>query len=47
MLTFFFERLAADAMGRRCDGCGAWRERADYSKKQCRRRPSGAPAPRP
>ena len=47
VLTFFFERLpgAAGAMGRRCDGCGAWRERADYSKKQCRRRRPSARAP--
>lgn len=36
VLTFFFERLTSDAMGRHCSGCGEWCERCDFSKTQWR-----------
>ena len=36
VLTFFFERLAEDAMGRHCLDCGEWCERYDFSKAQWR-----------
>jgi hypothetical protein len=36
VLTFFFEKLGEGAMGRSCAGCGEWRERREFSKKQLR-----------
>tara|TARA_B110001452_G_scaffold263885_1_gene266010 strand:+ start:628 stop:1710 length:1083 start_codon:yes stop_codon:yes gene_type:complete len=36
VLTIFFERLTADAMGRHCSDCGEWCERYEFSRTQWR-----------
>ena len=37
VVTFFFELLPPDNMGRECCDCHEWRERCAYSKTQWRR----------
>jgi hypothetical protein len=37
VVTFFFEVLTVDSMGRHCSDCHAWCERCEYSKTQWRK----------
>ena len=37
VMTFFFDKLTDEEMGRYCVDCGEWRERCEFSKNQLRK----------